>query len=449
MKKYLALIMGLLFVLGFTASAFGIDEPVVTDQPTVAKGAKVTLGGELRVRGWYLKNHSGTRRAEGAPKDGVSQSWYDERVRLNLNAEVTKNTSGYVEMETGSSTTGDTNTWGNLNSKQSGTLTLREAWILHKGSGLLGIPAGLKVGHMLLALSEKQFLDHTKFGDDAIVFFMDPVKELHVGLLTTKFSEGSTATASTEDINGYVALATYKVDKSTFGLNYTYVQHTGAFDDFSFQNVGLHAGGSAGPVLYQFEFNKQFGDRKPVGGTNVKWSGMGLLAGVGFKMDPVTIRGQYGYGSGDNDATDDKNKEYQTTLGNDVHFTQIYEYTTRTAAVNQTVSGQTRSTGLANLTYYRLGVDVAPMKELTASVDAFLLKATKANTSAGSKKIGYEYDAKVAYQIDKNLTYSIMVGYFKPGTAWTDGNVGAAISSANPNDKKAITQAMHALTLSF
>ena len=102
-------------------------------------------------------------------------------------------------------------------------MNINEAWILYTGSGLLGFNSGLKIGHMPLALGQKEFFDHTKFGDDAIVFFMDPTKQLHVGLLTVKFSEnfsgiGNANLDNTNDLDGYVAFATFKVDDATLSV---------------------------------------------------------------------------------------------------------------------------------------------------------------------------------------------------------------------------------------
>ncbi|MBI4690104.1 MAG: alginate export family protein [Nitrospirae bacterium] len=433
MKKYLTIILAAVFVLGFAASA-------LADAVTAKDDTKITLGGELRVRGWYLDNASGTRRAISTPTDGVSQGWYDERVRLRLMADVTQNTSGYVALET-SSGTGDSNTWGNLNSKQGGVISILEAWILHKGSGLLGIPAGLKIGHMPLALGEKQFLDHTKFGDDAIVFFMDPSKELHVGLLTAKLSEATSATNSAADIDGYVGLLVYKLDKdNTLGANFSHVNYSDG--ELAFSNFGLHANGMLAGLSYNTELDLQFGDESPT----TEFGGYGFLLGLGYKMDPVTIRGQFAYGSGDDDAADSKNKEFQVTSGNDIHYTQIYEYTTRTAASAQDLANSGgRSSGIANTTYFRLGLDANLTKDLMASIDGFLLNATKA---VDSKKIGTEFDAKIAYKIDKNLTYAFMVGYLDTGEWWEDSVLTGTPSEREANNKN-IIQAMHSLVLSF
>jgi hypothetical protein len=441
-KKYLALVLGLVFVFGFAVSAFALPAEIPSEtQAVVAKGStQITLGGELRMRGWYVDNISGTRRAISNPADTDSQAWWDGRVRLSLRAEVTKNTSGFVHLETGS-TTGDSYTWGTLNTKQGGPTQLLEAWILHKGSGLLGVPAGIKVGHMPLALGEMQFLDHRKFGDDALVLFVDPTKELHIGLLTAKFAEGSTGTDSAADIDGYVGLFTYKLDKdNTLGMNYAYVNAPNP--DLKFSNLGIHANGKLATVLsYKTELDLQFGE---VG--TVDYDGYGFLLGLGYKFDPtpLVIRGEFAIGSGDSRGTGDgDNKEFQTTLGNDVHYTFVYEFTTRGAAQYQTVdTGRGgRSTGIANTTYFRLGIDADIAKDLKGSLDGFILRATK--VASGSKKIGSEFDLKLTYKIDRNLTYSFTAGYLDTGKWWED-TLGVA-SSQNKN----ITQAMHALTLSF
>lgn len=446
MKKYLALVLGVIFTLGFAASAFAITAEIPAEtQAVVAKDTtQVTLGGELRFRGWYTDNTSGTRRAVSNPADGPSQGWYDGRVRLSLKADVSKNTTGFVQFESGT-TTSDVNTWGTLNTKPTNGLMILEAWILHQGSGLLGIPAGVKVGHMPLALGEKQFLDHTKFGDDAIVLFANPTKELHIGLLTAKFVEASTTGATTADTNGYVALATYKVNKdNTIGVNYTTITDSGITvatvnQKFNFQNLGLHANGKISDIKYALEYDTQFGNQTDT----KKFKGYGIFANLGYDIKPVTVRAGYARGSGDagnNDAT--KNKDFQATLGNDVHYTFIYEFTTRDASSSAGLgNATTRANGIANTTYYRLGLDADLTKDLKASVDYFMLKATEA--AAGSKDIGTEYNAKLTYKIDKNLTYSITAGILDPGKWWVN-TVG--VTTAN---NKTITQMMHALTLSF
>jgi hypothetical protein len=446
-KKTLAILLGMLFVLGLTANAFAIHADIPSEtQAAVAKGStQVTFDGELRFRGWMLNNISTTN----LPIDSPTTSFYDSRVRLGIEAKVSPNTTGYVQLESGAVANTDTFGWGNINGKPATTINFLQAWVLHTGSGLLGVPAGVKVGHMPLALSQRQFLDHTKFGDDAIVIFADPIKGLHIGLVNAKFAEGVNS-ASKDDINGYVALATYKWNKdNTVGVNYALVSATdtpgvgGATDGgVSFQNVGLHANGMVSGLTYEAEFDTQFGKaNKGAGAGEVKFSGYGVFANVAYKLNPVNLRAGFAMGSGDSDLTDTKVKEFQTTMGRDLHYSFIYEYFVQTAAMQQAIdtthsaAGTGRSTGIANTTYYRLGLDYAPTKDITTSLDGFIIRATKA--PAGVKKdVGAEVDLKIAYKVDRNLTYSVLAGWFNAGDFY-----GAA--------KKDSTAMMHALTLSF
>ena len=429
MKKYLALILGVIFVLSFAASAFAIHAEIPSEtQAVVAKGAtQITLGGELRTRGWWRDN-IGTialpvippASLTNMPTDTGSSAYYDQRVRLSVDATVAPGVKGYVMVETNSGNS-DVYTWGNFNSKPTG-LDINEAWILYSGSGLLGFNSGLKIGHMPLALGMKEFFDHTKFGDDAIVFFMDPTKQLHVGLLTIKFDEANRLDNG-DDLDGYVALMTYKLDdKASLGVNYTYLNNSDG--DFSHQNIGIHGNASFGGVNLKGAADYQFGDANE----DVSFGGWAAMLGVDFKLNPVTLRAMVAYGSGDDDATDDDNDAFTTYLGADQHYTLIYEYLVKSAA------GAT-ATGLNNTGYINLGVDYAASKELSMSVDGYWLVASEEN-AAGEDEIGWEVDAKIKYALAKNLTYQVDAGYFDAGDFYGDDNEG-------------VTVLRHTITLNF
>jgi hypothetical protein len=315
---------------------------------------------------------------------------------------------------------------------------------------------------MLVAVGEKQFLDHTKYGDDAILLWTDPTKELHIGILNAKAVEADPANHG-DDVDAYVILGTYKLDKdNTIGLNYTWIKSDDkaptAITDangLSFQNLGLHVNGNISGLTYAIEGDMQFGKIKMVSEDDTKFKGYGVMAKLAYKLDPVNIRASFAMGSGDNDPDDNENNEFQTTLGRDVHYSFLYEYTVRTAVpalasngsqgqvLGVAGSGTGRATGIANTTYYNLGLDYFPMKELGLMLDGFIIRATKAFDSDQSKNVGSEVDLGITYKIDKNLTYSVTAGVFWPGKFYTEG--------ADPlvDEKKTATQAMHALTLSF
>lgn len=427
--------LGAIFVLSFAASAFAIHAEIPAEtQAVVGTGAtQITIGGDIRTRGWYINNivdTTGAKAINGLPGDGGSSSWYDQRIRLSVDAKVTPNVEGYIQLESGNeingtaASNGDRYIWGNGLDTLPADIKILQDWILYTGQGLLGVPAGLKIGHMPLALGEEQFFQNTKFGDDAIVFFMDPVKELHLGLLTIKFVEG-TRQSNTDDLDGYVGFAVYKWDpKNSVGINYTYLNLSAA--GLKESDLGLHANGNISGLTYKAEADFQFGDKSDVAGVTTKAKGYGLMAALGYQIDPVNIRASAAYGSGDDDGSGEKS--FSTFQSNVQHYTLVYEYNVTSAAGGI-------STGISNTTYFNLGVDVTPMKSLTASVDGYILRASK-TLNGQSKTVGWEADGKIVYKVARNLDYQIDAGYFKAGDFY------------GPEDK-GVTVLRHMITLSF
>jgi hypothetical protein len=483
LKKIFAILLAALFVLSFAASAFAIHAEIPSEtQAVVGAGTtQITLGGELRVRGWYTDNiglNDGNLFDVGfsshLPYDAGTAAWYDERVRLSVDAKVSPNVEGMVQLETFNSGNqefsgnphNDSYVWGNFDSK-TGSLQILQAWILYSGSGLLGVPAGMKIGHMPLALGQGAFFDHTKYGDDAIVLFALPTKELEIDALAIKFNEGNFSGITndpSDDLDGYVGIATYKIDdKNTVGLNYTYLNqaHTldglqdvpsafvDGFNELSFQNLELTGNGNISGLGWKFEGDLQFGNVfTDSTGTKHKAKGYAVMLGLNYQLDPVNIRGMFAYGSGPKNNGDGDINEFVTFLGDDQHYTFVYDYNVQTASL---ITGATLTggldTGFSNTTVYNLGLDVEPLKDVKASLDGYILRASKVNGweavvgNSVSKSVGWEIDAKVAYNVAKNLTYEVQGGYMHAGDFYSD--IIGADNVENP------VVLMHKLTLSF
>ena len=96
-------------------------------------------------------------------------------------------------------------------------MAIRQAYI----STNLGKVATLKAGHMLLALGNNLFFDHTKFGDDAILLSI-PAGDGEVTLITIKFTEGSTS--KNDDLDGYVAAFGMPIGTSNVSADLTYLR---------------------------------------------------------------------------------------------------------------------------------------------------------------------------------------------------------------------------------
>jgi hypothetical protein len=459
-RKYLAIVLSVIFILSFAVTAFAIHE---TGEPAISKGAQIILGGKILVRGWYFDNVS-----SNLPVSTQSQALYSTNANIMIDANVSDNVRGFMELETSSGGNGNANSglfyWGAIDTKPAADLFFRQLWIQYTGSGI-GAPAGIKAGHMPITLGEKQFLCNERFGDDAILLWVDPTKEVHLVLGTTKLAEGTTALGSiahSDDLDGYMLIATFMVNKdNTIGLNYTLVHSDGlgsppTTDKLNFNNLGLHANGKVSGLTYAAEVDFQFGKLDGLGGAaDTKFGGYGIFAKLGYMVDPVGLRASFAMGSGDSTA-DNKNKEFQTLQGPDaigatarlVHYTQIYERTIRTAANAQTLTSAVRNNGIANTTYYNLGMDVNPTKEINLSLDGFIIRATKAWQADQSKSVGSEVDFKGTYKLAKNLSYFVEAGVFTPGKFYTTGTgVGTPVNGGL--DKKTVTQAVHGLLLTF
>jgi len=475
-KKIIGIIVAAVFVMGFAASAFAIhaEIPAETSAVVATGGTQITLGGELRTRGWYRKNLS-----SGLPVDKGSYSWYDQRVRLSVDAKVSPNVEGFIQLESegsGFDSTNDKYTWGTSfgnsgfgNAKPKSDPDFLQAWILYTGQGLFGVPAGLKIGHMPLKLSYGQFFDHTQLGDDALVLFVNPTKEMHIAALTIKLAESATPTPgtvfpitlsntitdNTDDLDAYVALMTYKFsDAITAGINYTFLNHSDL--GFSQQDLGLHADGNVAGFGYKAQVDFQFGKvlNNFPGVDSKKFKGWAAQLNADYNIDAFKIRGTFAYGTGEKDATDDDVKEFTPYVGNVQNYAFIYEYQAATTAFNKVglnpgAPSNGHAAGIANTTYVNLGGDWKATKDITLSLDGYYFWATETGawedlTGGGvSNDAGWEIDAKVKYQIAKNLTYQIDAGYFDSGSFYED------ILDAAGQDNKGVTVLRHLLQLSF
>ncbi len=101
-----------------------------------------------------------------------------------------------------------------------------------------------------------------------------------------------------------------------------------------------------------------------------------------------------------------------------------------------------------------LVLDLAATKDLSLSLDGFILRATKTDGWATvladpitgekpdvSKNVGWELDFKGSYKLAKNLTYFVEAGAFSPGAFYEDTSL--------VDKKRNVTQVIHGLNLTF
>lgn len=434
MKKYASILAVLVLLLGVAALSYAAPAEIPSDTTAViAKGkTQITLGGELRFRGFYGKNLR-VREDDTYPDN---QANYDYRVRLSLEAKVSPNTTGFVELESGTFTA-DNVTWGSQNGGARGfydlgntkesNVTIRQAWIQYQGTGLLGVPAGIKVGRQLVKLGYGLFYDHTYFGDDAILVFVQPMKELTLAAFTIKWSEGQTN--RNDDSTGYGILAAYAGKGFGLSADIAYVDHQNISvfgnADIHLWNIGLRGNVDdiAGTGLnFKADVEFQTGKIKDLS-PEIKLKGWAAMAGLDYKFKtvPLSLTLEYAIGSGDKASTGNKLENFITALGQEQHYTFVYEFLTPSAC-SGLFYGNNR-TGICNTQYVKFGGAYDITKDLKAELYGYWLRTHRAvaiNSSSATpdKDLGWEVDAKVTYKIDKGLTYWIEGGYFWPGDAY-------------------------------
>lgn len=500
MKKYLALVLGMLMVFGFAASAHasGIHAAIPGETRAVVAPAPtdIRLGGEIRIRGFYqdnITNAAGTeKRATGLPYDSGSMAWYDQRVRLFLNVRTAPNVTGRIMLETA----GENYTWGATNAIATTGgevfagggvgMNLHEAWLAYTGKGLLGVTSGIRAGRQPLVIGEGTFFDHRRRGSDAILLWVEPAKGTDVHFVTAKLFDGITAAPrnaldNTDDIDLYSLILTHRLDRAnTIGVNLSLITSSdvvgsatalGSLGGFyrmpppaaaanyaraklDLWNLGLLARGTVSEIGYKATLDFQFGSVDNIIGVGgvpgtpaeVDFEGYGITLGANYRINPVTLRANFVYGSGDGN-TDGKNEAFQTFVGNVIDPnlpTVVYGWRVDTAA-----GAGIRGTGIANTTAFNLGITFSPFKDVTTHVDYYILRASERLAAAGSglfgsdKEIGSELNLRTTWTIARGLSYHINAGVLFAGDFYKVGTTGPA------SDPKDAIVFQHGLVFSF
>ncbi len=483
MKKLFIIGLSMLMLIGLTASAFATD---------------ITLSGEITVRGEYNANTTDYDESRG----DVGK-WYDEKVGLRVDAKVTPRTSGVIQLETdganGYANQVNVDEWGQNASSATGwaegntvtdIISIREAYIHHTGSGLLGIPSGMKVGRMSIKLGRGLFLDHSLFGDQGIVLYANPIKGMQISFTTLKLDEntiigGSTAaTPQSDDTDSYTLGFSNSVSGVNFSTDLTYAEDqdftsyasvTGrqVTSPLHLWNLGVRADATVGIAnLYgdtEFQYGKarnNYLERNAGVRDDRTYKGFAVLLGAVVDVKPARLNFEFAYGTGDkrdysvtnaNDGTatfdsEADNEAFQTTLGADQqHYTYVYEDRVPAAT-------GARSTGLTNTMYLKAGAETDISPDLNVGGSIYYLRATNntnvggAMTSAGlretSKDLGWEFDGDLTYKLDTNLVYFVQAGYMFTGNAYDIDDNTSAVNGVNKQADNAYVL-RHGISLLF
>ncbi len=398
MKKTFALLVSALFVFGMVGSAFAIHAEIPAEtQAAVVKGStQITLSGQIRLRARSNNNFD-------FDDDNSDQAnWYMTRLRLGSHIKVSDMAEAMIQLEHESGSGGENITWGSNNSHLGEGVGILQGWVLIKGDIAAG--AGLKAGHMPLALGYKTFFDHTLYGDDAIVVFVNPNGQTHIAGLTVKFDEGSVGD-NTDDLDGYVLLGTFKVnDNLNVGANWTYLTSTdlrdAAGDSLSLHNVEVHADGKFGMVAFKASADFQFGDAGALGdGGDAE--GYAVYGQAAADLGGAKVRVTAAYGTGEEGDADT-----QAFL----NFPSATMYTTFVDDYRMGGAGGS-GRGITNNLYVGIGADANVTDKLSVKGDLWYIALAEDNPATNDDTVGWEIDAKATYKVTRNVQAWIHGGY--------------------------------------
>ncbi|KJU85112.1 conserved hypothetical protein, secreted [Candidatus Magnetobacterium bavaricum] len=423
--------MLLMFVLGTVSVVCAADEVSGTTVFLSDADAKITFGGEIRFRGWFLHNTKdqldGRDYKVGMKKvDDDHITFYDSHVKLRVDARLGREVEGFLELDSGTdnvenwkwgSASTATGIYPNGNAK-AGVLTIRQAWLLYTKDIY-----GIKVGHQLWVIGDKLFFRHSKFGDDGIRVIIKPSKEVNIEVSTIKLSEQGLN--HPDDGDGYFVELKYNREGLKVGADVAYINDQGfsvlfpAYSHAHVWNFGLRADYVVGAATFRGDIEFQAGKLDGIGGVDdatVKgWAG---LAGIDYKLGggvPVVLTLETAYGSGK--SKEDKSSDFKTfitSLGTEPNYTFVYDYLLKTAAGSI-------CTGIANTFYIKGGANANLAKDLDGQLYVYSLQAAKKvalNGGDPSKNLGVEIDSRITYRLSKNLVYYVEGGYMFVGKAY-------------------------------
>ncbi len=415
MRKILIVFLSALLVVGFSASAFALHGKAggFEYEPTIvkAKKAMVEIGGSMRFRGWYEDTDFDSDNDEESAR-------YDGRVRLKVEATVSPNTMGVVEIETGG-TTNDVYTWDADNSgatgiytegnEKIGDLTIRQAYVAHQGNAL-GTLAGFKVGHMPVKLGNGLFFNHAKLGDDGIVLWISPSQGTELSFTTLKLREGVNG-EDDDDADSYTLMAETSLNGVKLSGDVTYLLDQDPAEDGTLWNIGLRGEAGLAGLTLRGDLEIQTGEIENA--ETIDLEGWAVLVGADAKVGPAKVTAEFAYGDGDDPDTADY-EGFITSLSSGQKYTWVYDYRVRTAA------GAT-NTGLNNTWYVKVGASTEAAPGVKIGADLYYLKAVEdvsLNGADPDDDLGVELDGKLEYQIDTNLLYFVSGGILFAGDAY-------------------------------
>lgn len=411
MKKSLSLLLSTLFVFVLSASAFAINAEIPSDtQAVVAKSpAQVTVSGEIRVR---LED------ASTGTKGIQSREVILQRTRLNIAADVVKNTKVFISLQDSRSWGEEATTISTGNEGQSVDLSQGYFQIDKLG----GQPLSLKVGRQLLAYGDQRLIGHLEWANsgrrfDAVKLMYD-TKAFSLDFWSAKVGEPGAssvaATAANDKDSCFRGLyATVKTIPSNT-LDLYLLQDKNDLTKRDVYTYGARIAGKVSSFDYAGELALQTGDNA----LNVSQDSHAYALKAGYTIPSamnLRIGAEYDY------ATGNKGDATATEAFQNLYPTNHYLY------------GFTDDIGWSNISAFSVSLSIKPTKDLWLGAEYWDYNLAQAN-AAGKKDRGTEFNVMARYSVNSNVKLEATWARRTAGSAGASDYYARAMADGDASD---------------
>lgn len=229
---------------------------------------------------------------------------------------------------------------------------------------------------------------------------------------------------SDTDLHGLIANYNLREEANITGYWYNALQHNPANPAAGNLNNRLDVFGLKVKGRYnKFHYKAEYAMNKGNTGfaTNLNYGGNAMLANAGYDCDECPfgtfgITAEFARGSGDNDATDNKNKTFMS-VNSDYRPGIIFGGTGLVNNVNILGYANNYSAGLSNLTTWNVGAKFVPKKleKLAFRANYYSFAQTEIASGATYKKaIGTELDLTATWKHSENVSIRGSLAKFSP-----------------------------------
>ena len=391
MKKLAIFALAAVMVIAFTIPASALENE---------------FGGYWRTRAYMQSNFTGEDQTEA-----MDRSLVDTRTRLYYTAKINDNLKFVNKLEW-NTTWGDTN-GGDIGSDGTGIIRVKNSYVDFNLADF-----NVKVGQQGIVLGRGMLFDDD-FSGAVVNYKGDGFQIPFIWMTVTEGTLAPGIDANDADIDYYALAPSFNIgDAMTvkpYIVWYTSDSLTGLQDEMDIYYFGLDFDAKLDFGSVWFTGIVEDGTYSPVGG-DIDYSAYSFAAGISANLDPVTVKGQFIYASGD-DGTDPADMEaFFVPAGQSYYWAEIMGL----GIFDNQATANSPGDQVSDLMAFGIGASFSPMDNLTLGADIWYANLAEDDLN-GEDELGTEVDLKATVKLVDNLNLDLVAAYLFAGDATYKG----------------------------